>query len=85
MLAGADFLIGPSREVALIGEPHAFLPILRKRYLPRTVIAAGTSERIALLGNRIAVGGKPTAYLCENYVCEQPTTEATVLEEMLRC
>ena len=84
MLAGADFLIGPSQEVALIGEPHAFLPILRKLYLPRTVIAAGTSERIALLGHRTAVGGKPTAYLCENYVCEQPTTEATVLEEMLR-
>ena len=84
MLAAGDFLTGPSQEVALIGQPDAFLPALRRLYLPRTVVAAGDSDHIALLKNREAVDGKPTAYVCKNYVCNEPTTEVSVFENLLK-
>ena len=84
MLAAVDFLSGPSQEVALVGQPDPFLPALRKRYLPRTVIAGGETENVPLLENRSTLDGKPTAYVCENYVCNQPTTDAVVFEGLLQ-
>ena len=53
MLAAVDFAIGPSMEIALVGGTGEFLSAYRKRYLPRTVIAAGESD-IALLRERKA-------------------------------
>jgi uncharacterized protein YyaL (SSP411 family) len=82
-LCACDFLIGPTEEVALVGDPDVFLPVLRKQHLPRTIIAAGTSGEIPLLQNRPALDGKPTAYLCRDYICKQPTTEPAVLEGLL--
>jgi len=29
------------------------------------------------------VEGQPTAYLCTNYVCKQPTNDAAILGKML--
>ncbi len=83
MLAAGDFLTGPSQEVALAGRPDPFLPALRRRYLPRTVVAAGDSGNIALLQNRHAVNGEPTAYVCKDYACSQPTTDPSVFERLL--
>jgi len=83
MLSGFDFFIGPSKEVALAGSPDLFLPILRKRYLPRIVVAAGGDDRITLLRDRRTLDGKPAAYLCENFTCRQPVTDTASLEQLL--
>ena len=82
MLAAVDFAIGPSTEIALVGGTGEFLSAYRKRYLPRTVIAAGVSE-IALMQGRTAIDGKPTAYVCENLACKQPVTDVGEFEQML--
>ena len=79
-LAAADFYVGPSKEIALVGKPDAFLARLRKRYLPRTVVAAGSGSRIALLRDRPMVDGKPTAYVCENFACKRPVTDPAALD-----
>ncbi len=84
MLAAVDFQVGPTREIALIGATESFLPALRKHYQPRRVLARGGSERIALVQDRPMVDGKPTAYVCENFVCRQPATEAEVFEDQLK-
>jgi uncharacterized protein YyaL (SSP411 family) len=83
MLAAVDFYLGPSKEIAIAGDPSAFLPALRKQYLPRTVVAAGIAGDIALLHNRPMIGEKPTAYICENFACKQPVTDPAVFEEQL--
>jgi uncharacterized protein YyaL (SSP411 family) len=83
MLAAVDFYVGPSKEIAIVGNPSVFLPILREQYLPRTVIAAGISDNIALLQNRPMIDQKPTAYVCENFTCKQPVTDPTVFEQRL--
>ena len=83
MLAALDFYIGPSKEIALAGSASPFLSSLRQRYMPRTVVAAGSDERIGLLRNRPMVNGLPTAYICENYTCQQPVTTLAAFEEQL--
>jgi uncharacterized protein YyaL (SSP411 family) len=82
MLSGIDFYVGPSKEIALVGAPESFLSIVRKRYLPRVVVAAG-DERVALLSNRPMVQGQPTAYICENFTCKQPITDVAEFERSL--
>ena len=83
MLAAVDFSIGPSSEIALVGGSEPFLSAYRKRYLPRTVIAAGESD-IAVLRGRSAQNGKPTAYVCRNFSCQLPVTDPDALAEQLR-
>ena len=79
-LAAADFQVGPSKEIALAGKPDAFLAILRKRFLPRAVVAGGAGTNIALLRGRPMVDGKPTAYVCENFACKQPVTDPAAFD-----
>jgi uncharacterized protein YyaL (SSP411 family) len=83
MLAGVDFFLGPSRELALVGASDDFLDVVRRQYLPRIVVAAGNDNRLPLLQNRPAVDGRPTAYVCENFTCRQPVTDASALETEL--
>jgi len=82
MLAAVDFSIGPSSEIALVGDASPFLAVYRKRYLPRTVIAAGEAD-IAVLRGRSTLNGKPTAYVCENLACKQPVTDPAEFEKLL--
>jgi uncharacterized protein len=84
MLAAIDFHVGPSKEIAIIGDPKPFLPVIRKWYLPRTVLAAGTDGGIALLRDRPMIDGKPTAYVCENFSCKQPVTDPVTFENQLK-
>jgi len=86
LLEAIDFHLGPSKEIAVIvatKEGHSFITAYRKRYLPRTVIAAGESGTIALLRDRIALDGKSTAYVCENMTCQRPTTDVAEFENQM--
>jgi uncharacterized protein YyaL (SSP411 family) len=84
MLGAVDFYVGPSKEIALVGPVEPFLSVLRKRYMPRTVIAAGSAGDIALLRNRSMMNGQPTAYVCEHFTCKQPVTDLAAFEEQLK-
>jgi uncharacterized protein YyaL (SSP411 family) len=90
LLCAADFFVGPVIEVAVIGEAtdeatRAFLGPIRRKYLPNSVVmcAPGAGAEYPLLQDRAMIGGKPTVYLCENFVCKQPLTDVGNLEEIL--
>jgi uncharacterized protein YyaL (SSP411 family) len=83
MLSAIDFYIGPSREIAIAGKPDDFVAVFRKQYMPRAVIAAGSSGSLPLLQNRPEIAGKPTAYVCENFVCKQPVTDPSEFEKQI--
>jgi len=59
------------------------------RFLPNLVAAGVVDGRrehasgVPLLEGRVAVDGKPTAYVCRNYVCELPVTDRTALANQL--
>jgi uncharacterized protein YyaL (SSP411 family) len=92
-LCALDFHLAPKVEVALIGPTREGLaPLAREvfaRFLPNRVVAvmappeARTAEGIPLLEGRGPVEGKPTAYLCRDYVCELPTTDPVALAAQL--
>jgi uncharacterized protein YyaL (SSP411 family) len=86
LLEAIDFYIGPSKEIVIVGstlEAHGLITAYRRRYLPRTVIAAGEAGSIALMSGRSAIDGKATAYVCENMACQKPVTDVAEFEQQL--
>jgi hypothetical protein len=93
-LSALDFHLGPVAEVALVwprGQERAVGPLLDTvfgRYQPNRVLV-GAAEGdpagagLPLLAERTAVGGRPTAYVCQHYVCQLPVTEPDALARQL--
>jgi uncharacterized protein YyaL (SSP411 family) len=94
-LCALDLYLGPSREVAIVGEPgeeatEALVDeVLAARFLPNTVLAIGgaadpeAAETVALLRDRPQVDGEPTAYVCRRFACRLPVTRPDDLAEQL--
>ena len=92
LLAAMDFYLGRPVELAVIGnagDPRVsgFLEVTRVRYLPNRLVAVaspgGPLRSIPLLRERRTIDGKVTAYLCEGFVCQAPTTDPAELERQL--
>jgi hypothetical protein len=94
-LCALDLYLGPSREIAISGEPsdprtQALVDeVHSKRFLPNVVIAVAPEDdqeaagKVALLRGRKGEDGKPTAYVCERFACLLPVTEPSDLAEQL--
>ena len=71
----------PMPQLALIGPPaspgfQALAEAVHERFLPRLVIAGGEPQEAGsptLLQGKASLGGRPTAYLCRDFTCRQPT------------
>ncbi len=52
---------------------------------PGLVVAAGAAggDDVPLLRDRPTVDGRPTAYVCQGFTCERPTTDLTALAERI--
>jgi uncharacterized protein YyaL (SSP411 family) len=94
MLVALDFHLAKPVQIVLAGDPAAeatkqFLHAAHRPYLPnRIVMGADGGEGQALLASHAKfiegmkpLNGKPTAYVCRNYACQQPTND---LEEFRR-
>ena len=93
-LCAMDLYLGPSKEVAVIGDPSSpdtreLLGELAAKYRPNVVVAVaapdddGSREAIELLRERPQVEGRATAYVCEHFACKLPVTSAAALAEQL--
>ena len=87
LLGAAEMVIHGAVEVAIAGKPErddtkALLREISRRYLPRLVLAGGDAE-VALMRDRVAIGGKATAYVCRNYVCDAPVTDGATFARTL--
>jgi uncharacterized protein YyaL (SSP411 family) len=89
MKSSASLLEADSREhVQAMG---AMLQPLRERFAPnRVLIRTREGEALELLATTLsivrgksAIGGKPTAYVCENRVCRFPTTDPETFSAQL--
>ena len=91
MLLAVDYHLDTPKEIVLVvsaGRDDAapFLAELRARFLPNrilTVVAEGEElERharvVPLLDGKTARDGRATAYVCENRICDLPTTDPAV-------
>lgn len=87
LLANATALVDGLTELVVLGEPaDALVSEARKRYVPNLLIAPAKADADLtgpLFDDRTTVDGKPTAYLCRNFVCKQPETDPAALAKEL--
>jgi uncharacterized protein len=91
-LGALDFHLGSPVEVAIVwpgdSAPADLEPLLGevfRRYLPNRVVTGaveGAGGDLPLLAGKRA-RGRPTAYVCEQYACQAPTTEPAELGSQL--
>jgi len=95
VMIALDFYYGPSKEIVIAGDPEAedtqaMLAAIRKPFLPNKVVLVrpeGDSPEITKLApytaSQMARDGKATAYVCENFACNLPTTDVAEMVELL--
>ncbi|HLB72724.1 MAG TPA: hypothetical protein VJJ98_01780, partial [Sedimentisphaerales bacterium] len=96
MLNALDLRIGPTQEIIIAGnseltQTKEMLKLIRGRFLPNAVLilhppgeAGREIEKVVpFLEGQLPIGGKLTAFVCENYVCRKPVNEIEALEEVL--
>ncbi|MEO6724196.1 MAG: thioredoxin domain-containing protein [Blastocatellia bacterium] len=94
LLCALDYDLSSPYEIAIIASPEAqdaqaLIDAVFNRYLPNKVVAlaapddAHVPQVIKLLEGRGQVAGKATAYVCQNFTCEAPITDAARLKENL--
>jgi uncharacterized protein YyaL (SSP411 family) len=86
MLLALRMHLGPTTEVAIVGNPaddetKRVLRTLHGRYMPNKVVALRSLEAsrqtdVPLLEGKTAMGAGPTVYLCRKFACSAPTEGA---------
>jgi uncharacterized protein YyaL (SSP411 family) len=84
MLVGLDYALGPRGEVVIAGDADEFLRHVRSRFLPRTITLRSGGQFFPAAAEMREVDGKPTAYVCRDYVCQLPVNEVSKLDELLQ-
>ena len=97
MLLAVDFLLDTPKEIVIVvprsrQEAEPFLEELSVTFLPNRILAVvadgddleSQTAFIPLLEGKVARGGKTTAYVCENLICDLPTTDPAVFATQIR-
>ena len=95
-LTGIDFGIGPSYEVVIAGNSDApdttvMLQTLRNIFIPNKVIVMRPTEiesppiddLAEFVKHHLSIEGKATAYVCQNFACNSPTTDTDKMIEYM--
>ncbi len=97
MAVALDFALAKPREIVIAGgrraaDTQALLRQIHSRFIPNKILLAvdGAEEQKTLarwlpfIENVKPLGGKATAYVCENYVCKLPTSDPEELARLLK-
>ncbi len=91
-LGAMEFSLAEAKEIAVIGsleekDTQALLTVLQQPYRPNQVVALSKTETqksvVPLLNQRPQLKGQATAYVCQNFACQLPTTDAEALRGQL--
>ena len=95
MICAFDFYQESPREIAIVGRPEDqrdFLQAVHRRFLPNKVLVAGDPancpedlvEHLPLLEGKMEGGPtRAAAYVCRNFVCSKPASQAEDLVALL--
>jgi uncharacterized protein YyaL (SSP411 family) len=93
-LVAASFAASDVVEVAVVGDPadaatRTLLAPVWSSWRPMQVLAVAAPERVAesalpLLRDRVALDGRPTAYVCRDFACRLPVKDAAALTAQLQ-
>jgi uncharacterized protein YyaL (SSP411 family) len=97
MLAACEWLLGEPREIILVGDrrdagTEALLRALHSRFVPNRVIMLldspetrrALAARIPSIDSMEKIDGRASAYVCRNYTCQLPVTEADKFAELIQ-
>jgi uncharacterized protein len=90
-LSAMDFALADTVEVAIVGDPadaatQALIDVVETGFRPHQVVsvkADPASSVVPLLADRVAIDGRPTAYVCRGFVCRLPVTDTEALRVQL--
>ena len=95
LLQSANWLLRPTREIVIVGTPgeastEAMLSVVRCANLQQTVVLfkpEKNSETIVSLApftkNMKILNGRATTYVCQNFTCGEPLSDAADLQAIL--
>ena len=96
LLCAADYYLSPTWEIAVVGrrdgaDTRRLLEVVRRKFIPNKILAlydpdadsGPTLAAIPLLTNKGMIDGKAAAYVCRNFSCRAPVTDADALEGVL--
>ena len=79
-LGALDLHFSPPRELAILGPVDSDVAqAALAPFEPNSVVAVGPAEAVPLLEGKDLVDGRPAVYVCENFVCKAPVTDAASL------
>jgi uncharacterized protein YyaL (SSP411 family) len=90
-----SFSLGPTKEIVIAGDPEEaaageMLDLLKGTFLPDAVILLNNvkyqnelKQLSPFVAAQVALNGKATAYVCENFTCKKPVHTAGELKELL--
>jgi uncharacterized protein YyaL (SSP411 family) len=96
MLLALDFLLDRPKQVVIVSpsglDARDLLARFRRVFLPNRVLFVAQegehqrrlAEIVSLVTDKVAQGGRPTAYVCLGTQCELPTADPEVFERQLR-
>ena len=96
MLVALDFQLGPTQEIIIAGNVDEsnvkqMLKLIHGTFLPNSVVLLHEPDKadstfyniVPFIKNHIAIKGKATAYVCENYVCKEPVNDIAKFENLI--
>jgi len=96
MLVALDYHLSKPKQIVIagkIGEPgtESMLKVARAPFIPNKILLLADGgpgqkklgESLEFLKTVKAIDGKATAYVCENYVCQLPTSDPEVMAKLL--
>jgi uncharacterized protein YyaL (SSP411 family) len=96
MLVALDYSLAKPRQIVIAGkidnnETKALLAEVNRHFLPAKILILADggegqkffSEKNEAIRAMSTVGGKPAAYVCENFTCKAPVSDAKALGNLL--
>lgn len=96
LVAALDFSLSKPKQIVIAGEPgaadtRAMLRLVHDRFIPNKILLiadGGSGQRqlaqwLPFLQGVSRKGGRATAYICENYVCQLPTADLGIAAKLL--
>jgi uncharacterized protein YyaL (SSP411 family) len=93
---GLDYRVSSAKEIVLVApnnrlELEPFLQVLRQTFLPQKVVVTATTGSdldrqiglVPFLEGKIPRKGLATAYVCERFVCQLPTSDVEVFARQI--
>jgi len=97
LLAALDFVVGPSKEIVIAGDPaldstQTMINAIYRKFLPNKILLfrpqGSEGKSLARLSPytefMVPVNHKPTIFVCEQYACQAPITDVDQLEAALK-